>query len=219
MAYLLHIESSGSVCSVALSKDDTLIAIKETEAFNTHAQNLLLFCDEVIREAGIKKKDLDAVAISAGPGSYTGLRIGTATAKAICYSLDIPLIAVSTLKSLAFAAQNAKPNAPFYVPFIDARRKEVYTATYDQHLNEIEKEKAVDFKTSELEYPKQSLFFGNGAQKLEAEIEKAGGEMLNNINLSAKNLISLSFSAFSIKHFVNIPYFVPNYIKNFQLFK
>ena len=217
MSILLHIESSANLCSVALSKDDTLLDYTEGKEKNSHAQMLLPFIDALLADNNIARKKLSAVSISAGPGSYTGLRIGTATAKAICSALNIPLIAISTLEALAYAALQEKPNAKHIIPMIDARRMEVYTAVYDNKLNELQNETAIDFASTEFYFPEKAIYFGNGAEKLSSEIEKLNGKILSSIDFSAKNQIALTYQKYQNKDFCDLPYFEPNYIKNFQL--
>ena len=126
MAIILHIETATTVCSVALSENGKLLSLKEENKGLKHAENITLFIMHVLKESGKKITDLDAVALSSGPGSYTGLRIGTSTAKGLCYALDKPLISVSTLQSLALNAITKTSDASaLYCPMIDARRMEV----------------------------------------------------------------------------------------------
>jgi tRNA threonylcarbamoyladenosine biosynthesis protein TsaB len=135
---LLAIETSTEVCSVALGENSTCIAVIETESGNSHAEKLISFVDTVLRQTGFDKSRLNAVCISEGPGSYTGLRIGTSSAKGLCDALNIPLIAISTLQSMAWGARELYPNHKQYCPMLDARRMEVYTAVYNQFLQPIQ---------------------------------------------------------------------------------
>lgn len=132
--YILHIETSTAICSVALSQGTTLLAYKDLEEGMNHTVQLAPVISHLIQSASIKPTDLGAIAISSGPGSYTGLRVGSSTAKAMAYSLGIPLISVPTLVSLAQAVFDTYPDADFALPMIDARRLEVYTALYDRNL-------------------------------------------------------------------------------------
>ncbi|MEX0810729.1 MAG: tRNA (adenosine(37)-N6)-threonylcarbamoyltransferase complex dimerization subunit type 1 TsaB [Chitinophagales bacterium] len=216
---ILHIESSSDICSVAVSRGSILIDCIEGNEKNAHAQNLLPFIDRLLSQNNILKTELAAVSISAGPGSYTGLRIGTSTAKALSYSLKIPLISVCTLKSLASAAKDQLPDAKHYIPFIDARRLEVYTAIINHDIEYLRKPEAIDFAKQDFNFPEKAVFFGNGSIKMEEHINENAGIMLNNINFSAKNLIKTAFSQYSIKYFDDVAYFVPNYLKNYQLNK
>jgi tRNA threonylcarbamoyladenosine biosynthesis protein TsaB len=130
MSLILHLETATTVCSVALSFEGKLISLKEENNGYTHAEHLSLFIEDVLLLAGKKMTDIDAVAISKGPGSYTGLRIGVATAKGICYGLNKPLIAVNTLLSLANIAADKYGDRYLICPMLDARRMEVYTAVF-----------------------------------------------------------------------------------------
>lgn len=217
MGIFLHIESTANFCSIALSKDDTLLDYTEGKEKNSHAQVLLPYINTLLANNNIARKELSAISISAGPGSYTGLRIGTATAKAICSALNIPLIAISTLEALAYAALQEKPNASYIIPMIDARRMEVYTAVYDNKLNEIEAETAIDFASTPFNFSENAIYCGNGAEKLSSEIESLNGKILKSVDFSAKNQIVLTYQKYQNKDFCDLPYFEPNYIKNFQL--
>ena len=147
MALILNIETSTAVCSVSLGKDGNLFAYKETKEGMNHATHLTVFIDCILKEKGLKPKDLDAVAVSMGPGSYTGLRIGVSTAKGICYGSSLPLIAVSTLQAMtapilkneAVLSQLGDPETSLFCPMIDARRMEVYTAFYSYKNEELRK--------------------------------------------------------------------------------
>jgi len=135
--YILHIETSTAVCSVALSRDRTLVAFQDMEEGMNHTARLAPAISQLLQSASIKPTDLGAIAVSSGPGSYTGLRVGSSTAKAMAYSLGIPIIAVPTLMSLARAVFDKHPDAVYALPMIDARRREVYTALYDRTLTPV----------------------------------------------------------------------------------
>ena len=138
MALILNLETATTVCSVSLGKDGKLLALKEQNGDYSHAENLTLFIEDVLKQANVKFSELDAIAVSKGPGSYTGLRIGVSTAKGLCYSLNIPLIAIDTLKSLAVGIKNSDlkiRNSDLLCPMLDARRMEVYCALFDNSLN------------------------------------------------------------------------------------
>ncbi|MFN0274667.1 MAG: tRNA (adenosine(37)-N6)-threonylcarbamoyltransferase complex dimerization subunit type 1 TsaB, partial [Chitinophagales bacterium] len=167
MAYLLHIETSSPLCSVALSNDADLIKEVFSDGENDHAAQLAVLIKNLFFEAGVSISDLSAVSVSAGPGSYTGLRIGVSTVKGICHALNIPLIDVSSLQAMATAASSVSKTS-LLCPMIDARRMEVYCALYDPLMNEIEKEDAriIDetfFQT--ILQIKKIAFFGSGAEK------------------------------------------------------
>lgn len=226
MAIVLCIETATSVCSVALAKDNTLIASRESNQKNVHASLVSVFIDETIREAGLNFKDLDAIAISKGPGSYTGLRIGVSTAKGLCYALDIPLIAISTPRSMAAGMNRFLNNSQDYVepnalvcPMIDARRMEVYTALYDLTNTEI-REIGADIieKNSFGDYLQKSpiYFFGDGAEKCKEILSYQNNARFNEFVLpSAVHMIDLAFQRFNKTQFVDVAYFEPFYLKDF----
>ncbi|WP_316803018.1 tRNA (adenosine(37)-N6)-threonylcarbamoyltransferase complex dimerization subunit type 1 TsaB [Pedobacter nototheniae] len=221
MAKILQIETATSICSVALSIDGKTIALKEESGQNLHASNLTLFVEEVIKAAGLTYKDLDAVAVSKGPGSYTGLRIGVSTAKGLCYALDIPLIAVETLKMMAAGFLFENPDYGNLVcPMIDARRMEVYTTLFDAELAVLEPTvaKIIDetsFK-SILEHS-QVTFLGDGAAKC-AETLAHANSSFSEVNFNSASYMSeLSFNAFRSGDFEDVAYFEPFYLKDFVL--
>jgi tRNA threonylcarbamoyladenosine biosynthesis protein TsaB len=218
---ILNIESATEVCSVALADQGSLIAIRES-AGRDHASLLAVFIDEVVREAKISLKDIDAVAVSRGPGSYTGLRIGVASAKGICYALNKPLIAIDTLQSMAnsFLLENHETISSDYllVPMIDARRMEVYGAVFDQQLNYVSATVAEILNSQSFlacpELPR--VLFGDGAIKATDVIKgESLVKVVTNFLPSAKGLISLSFNAFAQQKFEDIAYFEPYYLKEF----
>ena len=172
---LLHIETATEVCSVALSEGDRLLAVCESDDGNSHSKNLLPYIDKACQAAGITLQDIDGVSVSVGPGSYTGLRIGVSTAKGIAYSLNVPVMAVGTLESIANGALSEcdlwkeSPTSPFQiVPMIDARRMEVFTARYDGELKEIAAPSALIVDEHAYDEPLSQgivVFCGNGMPK------------------------------------------------------
>ena len=217
MALILAIETATRNCSVALFKDGTVIAEKEhiSDGY-THSEQLTLFIQQVIDSANISLKKVEAVALSMGPGSYTGLRIGTSTAKGLCYALDIPLIAISTLKAMAFAmAKNEK--LAIYCPMIDARRMEVFSALYDTNNKEIRGVQAdiVDKNTYSEFLTNEILFFGDGSLKCQEIISHKNAKFIKGIYPSAKNLGILAKAKFEKKDFEDVAYFEPYYLKDF----
>ena len=217
MALILGIETSTKNCSVALFKDGIVIAEKEhiSDGY-THAEQLTLFIQDVINSANITLKKVEAVALSMGPGSYTGLRIGTSTAKGLCYALDIPLIAISTLKSMAFSmAENEK--SAIYCPMIDARRMEVFSALYDINNIQVRDVQAdvVDENTYKEFLADEILFFGDGSLKCQEIINHKNAKFIKGINPSAKNLGILAKAKFENKDFEDVAYFEPYYLKDF----
>ena len=187
------------------------------EIVNPTSPYLVLFKDDqVIDSAKITLKKVDAVALSMGPGSYTGLRIGTSTAKGLCYALDIPLIAISTLKAMAFAmAKNEK--SAIYCPMIDARRMEVFSALYDVNNKQLRGVQAdvVDENTYVEFLSNEIIFFGDGSLKCQEIINHKNAKFILGINPSAKNLGILAKAKFENKDFEDVAYFEPYYLKDF----
>ena len=217
MTLILGIETATKNCSVALFKDGIVIAEKEyiSDGYS-HAEQLTLFIQQVIDSAKITLKKIDAVALSMGPGSYTGLRIGTSTAKGLCYALDIPLIAISTLKAMAFAmAKNEK--SAIYCPMIDARRMEVFSALYDSNNKQLRGVQAdVIGENTYAEFlENEIIFFGDGSLKCQEIINHKNAKFIEEINASAKNLGILATAKFENKDFEDVAYFEPYYLKDF----
>jgi tRNA threonylcarbamoyladenosine biosynthesis protein TsaB len=216
---ILNIETATQHCSVGLSHGKETISIRESMEKNIHAASVTIFAEEVCREAGIRMKDLDAVAVSMGPGSYTGLRIGVSAAKGFCYALDIPLISVPTLQSLALGAFLGKEDMDaLYCPMIDARRMEVYTALYDQNNAEVRETEALiidEDSFTEEAANSRIYFFGDGAWKCKESLEPKGMIFLEDIQPSAANLGAISYKKFKAREFEDLAYFEPFYLKDF----
>ncbi|MFC4210309.1 tRNA (adenosine(37)-N6)-threonylcarbamoyltransferase complex dimerization subunit type 1 TsaB [Pedobacter lithocola] len=221
MAIILQLETATAVCSVALSVNGKTVFTKEENGQNLHASNLTLFIEEVLKTSGYVFKDLDAIAISKGPGSYTGLRIGVSTAKGLCYALDKPLIAIETLTMMAAGFLNQHPDYKGLVcPMIDARRMEVYTAVFDSELQIVEPTTAKiidDLSFANLLAEQKITFIGDGAAKC-AEVLTNPNAAFNYENYnSASNLSTLAEDAFKISAFEDVAYFEPFYLKDFVL--
>lgn len=223
MALILNIETATTVCSVSLAKDGKLLSLKEQNGDYSHAENLTLFIENVCKQANIKLPQIDAVAVSKGPGSYTGLRIGVSTAKGLCYSLDKALIAVDTLLSIkATAVQSLKfkvESSDLFCPMLDARRMEVYCAIYNSEGNVV-KETAAEIidehSFSEILKTSKVVFFGDGAAKCKETFSKnSNAVFIDDIVPSAKDMITLSENAFNAKQFEDVAYFEPYYLKDF----
>lgn len=224
MALILNLETATTVCSVSLSKDGKLLAFKEQSGAYSHAENLTLFIENVFQQAGLKLCNVDAIAVSKGPGSYTGLRIGASTAKGLCYSLDKPLIAISTLQHISLSVseelkfQTSNLNS-YFCPMIDARRMEVYCALYDSFNNEIKPASAEIIEEQSFSILlKENLiyFFGDGAAKCKELLSvNKNAVFITDVFPSAKNMVSLSEQAFVNKLFVDVAYFEPFYLKDF----
>lgn len=221
MATILCIETSTSVCSVALCHNGTTIASEELYEANSHATSLTLLIEALFKSTpDFNLKNIDAVAVSSGPGSYTGLRIGVSTAKGLCYALNTPLIAINSLMVMTQAALEAIPNKAeqVYVPLMDARRMEVYTCTYDHQLNELKPIEAKIIEASsfdDLLAKKQALFFGDGAKKCSTIIQHENATFLEHIDPLAKHLGPLAEAAYNNSQFENVAYFEPFYLKDF----
>jgi len=223
LATILNIETATNVCSVALGKDGQLLSIKESAEERSHASQLTVLIQEVLGEAGLGVSDLNAIAVSKGPGSYTGLRIGVSAAKGLCYSLDIPLIAVDTLQAMAnsFVQSNTDQieGNTLLCPMIDARRMEVYCAVYDSNLKVIDpvSAKIIDGNSFSGHLDKgKVLFFGDGAEKCKVELEdNNNADFDNDLSASASGMISLSENLFNNKAFEDVAYFEPYYLKDF----
>lgn len=219
MSTILQIETATPVCSVALSVDGKTIAIKELQAKNIHAASLTLFIEEVMQFASLAYTDLDAIAVSKGPGSYTGLRIGVSTAKGLCFALDKPLIAINTLQMMGSGFLLTKPDFDGLIcPMIDARRMEVFTAVYDQRLNGIEatQAKIIDGQSFELLLKNHRIaFFGDGAGKCKETVVSTNAQFYDENFNSANYMSNLAHEAFVNNNFEDVAYFEPFYLKDF----
>lgn len=217
---ILNIETSTNVCSIAISENgNCLFAKSNTEGMN-HAALLSVFIAEGFEILKTQSKKLDAVAVSSGPGSYTGLRIGVSTAKGLCYGLDIPLISVSTLEVLteqALKLENTTENT-LYCPMIDARRMEVYAAFYNEKL-ELYREIMADIidenSYSEILESHKVYFFGNGAEKCKTTLIHPNARFINDLVPLAENMIALAEIRFNEEYFEDVAYFEPFYLKEF----
>ncbi|MCR4592154.1 MAG: tRNA (adenosine(37)-N6)-threonylcarbamoyltransferase complex dimerization subunit type 1 TsaB [Bacteroidaceae bacterium] len=225
MPCILHIETSTKVCSVALSQDGKLLYHHEDFDGPSHSEMSGVYVDEALSFANSHAIPVDAVAVSMGPGSYTGLRIGVSLAKGVCYGRDLPLIAVPTLKVLCVPILLGKEELPedaLLVPMIDARRMEVYSAVYDRALKEIRPIQA-DVVTSETyqEFLDRGpvYFFGNGAQKCQVVIQHPNAHFIDGIHPLAKNMFPLAERSMHLEEFQDVAYFEPYYLKEFVAIK
>ena len=215
--YILNIETSTKACSVALHKNGELIVSREDVTTNfSHSEKLLKFISKLFSDAKLSLSDLDAIAVSMGPGSYTGLRIGVSTAKGLCYGLDIPLISISTLKAMSFGMA-LEIKADLYCPMIDARRMEVYSAFFDINNTEVRKIQAdiINENSYKKELEKKVVFFGDGSEKLIEKIKDKNAIFVSDIHPSAKNMGLLSYQKFTKSLFEDLAYFEPFYLKDF----
>ncbi|PWG80866.1 tRNA (adenosine(37)-N6)-threonylcarbamoyltransferase complex dimerization subunit type 1 TsaB [Pararcticibacter amylolyticus] len=220
MALILQIETSTTSCSAALARDGEILSVKEVNQPNVHASSLTLFINEVLQSAGVRMEQVEAVAVSMGPGSYTGLRIGVSTAKGICYAMDIPLISVNTLEAMAWKMKGlgSYPDALF-CPMIDARRMEVYTAVYDQELQMISpvEAKIIDESSfAELLKSHRIVFFGDGADKCREVLGLSPNALFaDDFFNSSSGLTSLAYRNYQNSRFEDTAYFEPYYLKDF----
>ena len=220
MSLILQIETATTVCSVALSENMSVLACKEIEQRNVHAEVITLFIDEVLKMTGRQYSELSAVAVSCGPGSYTGLRIGISVTKGLCYSLDIPFIAVETLEAMTdgMIAKMAAKDLLF-CPMIDARRMEVFTAVFDVNGSRVKPTSAeiIDQDSfADLLKTNRILFFGDGAAKCEEVLgTNPNAQIIPDFRNSARHLTKKASEKFANKNFEDTAYFEPYYLKDF----
>jgi len=225
MAAILIIETSTEVCSVALSIDGTLTDLIESKEGQNHARLVSVFAEDLLKRNNINPEDLVAVAVSKGPGSYTGLRIGVSTAKGICYARHIPLIAIGTLEAMTrYVMQNRKLyNIPddkptLFCPMIDARRMEVFSMLYNDDGSVLKPISAVivdeTFLSEELT-GKQVVFFGNGSEKCRQVLKSTNALFISEMDASAKYMCDLAWKLYNKNQFEDVAYFEPFYLKDF----
>ena len=217
MPYILNIETATKNCSVAVAKNgQTLLCREMAELGYSHAEKLHVFIEEVLKELNLKFKDLDAVAVSQGPGSYTGLRIGVSAAKGLCFALDIPLISVDTL---AVLASQANISEGLIIPMIDARRMEVYSAVYNADLEKIREVQAeIISETSFSDFNETVYFVGDCAEKCKTVLNKDNFIFMEDIVYpSANDMAALSYYKYKKSDTVDVAYFEPYYLKDFMI--
>jgi tRNA threonylcarbamoyladenosine biosynthesis protein TsaB len=220
LALILSIETATTNCSVSLSKDGETLLLKEDYSNNySHAERLHVFIDETLREANIERSQLDAIAVSKGPGSYTGLRIGVSTAKGLCYALDIPLISISTLEALA---HQVKADSGVIVPMLDARRMEVYSAIFssDYKMNRKIEAQILDETSFAEELSKDKVYFiGNGVEKTKALLDNENAIFVEDKLPSANQMSALAYLKYKISDTEDVAYYEPYYLKDFVALK
>ena len=218
MALILSVETATKVCSVALHDSGYIVAIKELHLDKSHAEFLVPIIKDVVLSSGLKMSELKAIAFSEGPGSYTGLRIGSSTVKGLCYALDIPLISVPTLEAMANQIHGSITQDVLLCPMLDARRMEVYSALYDSQYQNVmavqpviiaEDSFAQNFEESQI------VFFGNGAAKCKGVINDKA-IYIDNIHPSAKSVGVLGYEKYLNNDFEDVAYFEPFYLKEFR---
>jgi tRNA threonylcarbamoyladenosine biosynthesis protein TsaB len=223
MPLILNIETSTSVCSVAVSRGEKVIDYRESPGERSHATYLTSFINEVLQNSGITPIDLDAIAVSKGPGSYTGLRIGIATAKGIAYSLKKPLIAIDTMLCMALGLKSEMPDLfkeknSLICPMIDARRMEVYLALYNTDLLNKLKVKAEIINEESFQNilkNQKVVFFGDGMEKCRKIIQHKNAVFIENFYPLARYLAIISNTYFTNNKFEDLAYFEPFYLKDF----
>lgn len=220
MAIILNIETASTNCSVSLSKKGETFALKEDyDKQYSHAERLHVYIDTLLREHNIKRSEIDAIAVSKGPGSYTGLRIGVSAAKGLSFALDIPLISVSTLESLA---KQVKIIEGVIVPMLDARRLEVYSAIFDADYNMIRNiEAQILDENAFRDYFNSGKvhFIGNGVEKTKEIITHQNAIFIESKLPSANEMSAIAFNKYKNKNFEDVAYFEPYYLKDFVAIK
>lgn len=210
--YILHLETATKVCSVALSNNGSVISIKETVSDGyIHSESLTLFIQDVLQDAQIELSQLSAVSVSAGPGSYTGLRIGLSTAKGLCFALNIPFIAVDTLTAL----KNVIPTGDIpIIPMLDARRMEVYAQVFDTDGKTLQELDAIVLSEDSFSDFEPFVVLGDGAAKCKEMWGHRNITWYENVLCSAKGQASIAYEKFQKKEFENLAYFSPIYLKD-----
>ncbi|MCR9265115.1 MAG: tRNA (adenosine(37)-N6)-threonylcarbamoyltransferase complex dimerization subunit type 1 TsaB [Flavobacteriaceae bacterium] len=219
MARILNLETATTNCSVSISDGDTVVFLKENNAMEySHSEQLHIFIKEALQGASLSFSDLDAVSVSKGPGSYTGLRIGVSAAKGLCFSLDLPLISIPTLESMAH--QVTLKDDGLIIPVLDARRMEVYSAVFDADHQEIRETKAeiiTEDSFGEYMAHKEVHIVGSGAQKCKALLQHPNFRFDVSITPSANEMAQLAHKKYEAGHFEDVAYFEPYYLKDFVL--
>jgi len=220
LALILNIETASTNCSVSLAKDGQTIVLKEDNSKNySHSERLHVYIQDVLNQCSTKLIQLDAIAVSKGPGSYTGLRIGVSAAKGLCYSLDIPLISVLTLQSLA---HQINPKRGFIVPMLDARRMEVYSAIYNfkhELIRDTEAQILDDHSFQDILNNDEVCFIGSGVEKTKELIQHKNAKFIEDKLPSANEMSKLSYDKYKIDDIENVAYFEPFYLKDFVALK
>ena len=223
MIHILCIETGTSTCSVALGNENGVVGFKEIADPKAHASKLSVLIEELLQEQNFDITNIDAVAISKGPGSYTGLRIGVSFAKGVCYSLGKPLIAVGSLDSMVYGIKEVLPkeninDISLFCPMIDARRMEVYSAFFNQFNQRISEVEAIIIDSNSfIDQLKDQkvIFFGNGASKCKSVISNQNAIFIDNFEPSARFMLPLALNAYKDEIFEDIAYFEPFYLKDF----
>lgn len=221
MIYILTIETSTKVCSVAIHRNGELLAVKESKVPNSHSEFLNMYIQNALEDAEINLKQLNAICISSGPGSYTGLRIGLSTAKGLCFALDIPLISIDSLTGLALKVIENESSIHSYdilCPMIDARRMEVYCSSFNTSGNVITEPSAKiidEYSFNETLNTSKMLFFGDGSSKCKSVLTHQNTHFLDDVLPSAASFGNLAYQKYNAKLIEDVAYFEPFYLKEF----
>ena len=222
MAYILNIETSSRNCSVALFNKSELISSRSLlcERYS-HSELLNKYIEQVLERINVNLSDLDAICVGKGPGSYTGLRVGSSSAKGLCYALDIPLISLSSLDIMMYEAIDLYPSFDLYCPMIDARRMEVFSAVYNNENKIIQEVSAevIDEKSYQCYSEDKILFFGDGSAKCKHLINNVNAEFIEDIFPCSKNMGEFAYKKFQKEDFEDLAYFEPFYLKDFLIRK
>ena len=229
MNRILCLESSTEVCSVAIIENGEILDFREENEGLSHSKMLTVFIQDILKSNDLQVADIDAVAVSEGPGSYTGLRIGVSVAKGICYAGEKPLIAISSLEAMThYVLKNSNlynfdiTHNDILVPMIDARRMEVYRAIYNSKAERVQKVEAVivDEKTFETELKSgKVIYYGNGAEKCKTVLQHPNAVFIDSVITSSKSMAVIATQKFESGEFVDVAYFEPFYLKNFIAIK
>ena len=220
MSLILSLETSAKVCSVAVHDQGKLVTTKEIHIEQSHASKLAVLMDEVIKESRVELNQLKAVAVSSGPGSYTGLRIGTSTAKGLCFALDIPLISIGSLELLAFQMSKQKSSNAYLCPMIDARRMEVYCEVFDSALNvvlPIEAKVIEPLSFVGLLEENEIIFFGDGSDKCKDQIVHPNAKFVPGVYAAASEMGQLVYQKLQKNQVEDLTTFEPHYLKEFMI--
>jgi tRNA threonylcarbamoyladenosine biosynthesis protein TsaB len=223
MSKILCIDTATDICTVSVFENKKCIAIRNSTEDRSHAVQLAVYIESILKETNMQVCNLDAVAISMGPGSYTGLRIGVSMAKGLCYGASIPLIAVSTLQAMCYGITNSFKEqhglSNFYLcPMLDARRMEVYTSVFNPDYSEVNPVSAEIIDNSsflDLLEKKPVLFFGNGAEKTKEHIQHKNAIFYGAFVHSSEYMAEIAYNKFRNKQFEDVAYFEPFYLKDF----
>lgn len=220
MALILNIETATPVCSVCLARGEQVVDYRVDTQANSHAKLVTVFIEDIMRSNQIDFNDLDAIAVSAGPGSYTGLRIGVSAAKGLCMALGKPLIAVPTLQALAAQIQqHYNNNDAYFMPVLDARRQDIYTSIYNNSLNEVIKTNCVtlgnDFENSLNELNK-IVIGGNAVSKCKELLKSTRFHYVNVADNDSRYMVHIALEKYMKKEYSNLAYFEPYYLKEFS---